>query len=115
MFKVIDTDKNVEMSAKYELGQEVVITSFQGYRKGVVTGIIGSTNEKGTVIYYNVELYVGKHAAPKVKKVLEPYVYGNVKEALQALEEQSEKQDFEDAEEEEAAEGKKKASKKSTK
>lgn len=100
MFKVIDTDKNVELTAKFNLGDEVVITNYHGYSKGVVTGIMGSTNEKGTVIYYNIELYVNKRSAPKIKKVFEPYVFGTVKEALLFLAEQSEKEEKEDEESE---------------
>nr|DAF63769.1 MAG TPA: hypothetical protein [Podoviridae sp. ctz6O13] len=85
MLHIIDESKGLDMAAKYDLNQEVVVTSFQGYRKGVVTGITASTNEKGTVFLYTVEFFVKKNAAPKVKKCLEKHLYGTVKEALAAL------------------------------
>lgn len=85
MVRIIDETAGLDLAAKFNLHQEVVVTSFQGYRKGVVTGISANTNDKGTVFIYTVELYVGKKAAPKIKKCLEKHLYGTVKEALVAL------------------------------
>lgn len=85
MVQIIDEEKSLNMTTKFNLGQEVVLTSYQGYRKGVVTGISINTNDKGTVILYSVELYVGKKSAPKVKKCLEKHLYNTVRDALAAL------------------------------
>lgn len=85
MLRIIDEERNVDMTAKFNLGQEVCITSFQGYRKGVITGISAQTNEKGTILMYNIELYVGKKSAPKFKKVPEKQVFNTPKDALAAL------------------------------
>lgn len=85
MLRIIDESRNIDLTAKYNLGQEVVVTGFQGYRKGVVTGISAQTNDKGTVFVYTVEMYVNKKSAPKIKKCLEKHLYGNVKDALAAL------------------------------
>lgn len=87
MFRIIDEERKIDMTAKYALGQEVTVIHYQGYRKGVVRGIIGASNSKGTVLQYNVEFYVHKGAAPKIKKFLESHVYANPKEALKALSE----------------------------
>lgn len=87
MVRIIDETKGLDQTAQFSLGQEVVVTNFQGYRKGVVTGISVNTNDKGTVFIYTVELYVGKKSAPKIKKCLEKHLYGTVKEALVALSE----------------------------
>lgn len=85
MLRIIDEDKNVDMTAKFKLGQEVCITSFQGYRKGVITGISAQLNDKGAVLMYTIELYVGKKSAPKIKKVLEKHIFHTPKDALAAL------------------------------
>ena len=87
MIRIIDETKGLDMTAQFDLGQEVVVTSYQGYRKGVVTGISANTNDKGTIFVYLVELYVGKKAAPKIKKCLEKHLYSTVREALAALSE----------------------------
>lgn len=91
MVQIIDTEKGLDMTAKFNLGQEAVVIGFQGYRKGVITGISANTNDKGTVFIYTVELYVGKKSAPKIKKCLEKHLYATVKEALVALAELAEK------------------------
>lgn len=90
MVRIIDEAKGLDMTAKFNLGQEIVVTSYQGYRKGVITGVSANTNDKGTVFIYTVELYVGEKSAPKVKKCLEKHIYGTVKEALTALSEMEE-------------------------
>lgn len=90
MVRIIDETRGLDMTAKFNLGQEIVVISYQGYRKGVITGVSANTNDKGTVFMYTVELYVGKKSAPKVKKCLEKHIYGTVKEALVALSEMEE-------------------------
>lgn len=90
MLQIIDESTGLNMAAKFNLNQEVVVTSFQGYRKGVVAGITASTNNKGTVFIYTVEFYVKKNMPPKVKKCLEKHLYSTVKEALAALSEMEE-------------------------
>ena len=85
MLQLIDESRNVNMTAKFQIGQEVVLTSYQSYRKGVVAGISAQTNEKGSVFLYTIELFVGKKSAPKFKKCLEKHLYENVKDALEAL------------------------------
>lgn len=87
MVRIIDETKGLDKTAQFNLGQEVVVTNFQGYRKGVITGISANTNDKGTIFIYTVELYVGKKVAPKIKKCLEKHLYSTVKEALAALSE----------------------------
>lgn len=91
MLRVID--EGLDMTAKYDIGSEVVLTGYQGYRRGTVTGVSVQKNSKGTVFVYTVELYAGKHAAPKVKKCLEKYLFSNVRDALQALSEMAEKEE----------------------
>lgn len=93
MLRIIDEEKNVDMTAKFKLGQEVCTTSFQGYRKGVVTGISAQETDKGVALLYTIELYVGKKSAPKIKKCLEKHVYHTPKDALNALAERAEKQE----------------------
>ena len=89
MFRIVDDARGIDMTAKFELGQEVIVICYQGYRKGVITGISGQTNDKGTIIMYNVELYVNRKAAPKIKKCLEKHIFSDVKDALSALAEQA--------------------------
>jgi len=90
MVQIIDESNGLNMTAKFNLGQEIVATGYQGYRKGIITGISANTNDKGTIFIYSVKFYVGKKAAPKIKKCLEKHLYATVKEALTAL---SEKED----------------------
>lgn len=85
MLRIIDEERSIDMTAKFKVGQEVCITSYQGYRKGVVTGIAAKCNEKGVILIYTVELYVGKKSTPKIKKVTEKSVFTSPKEALAAL------------------------------
>lgn len=85
MLRIIDEEKSIDVTAKYALGQEVCVTSYQGYRKGVITGISAKMNEKGVLILYTVELYVGKKQPPKIKKCAEKAVFLTPKEALAAL------------------------------
>ena len=85
MLRVIDESKNIDLTAKFELGQEVYMTSYQGYRGGVITGISACGNDKGVVFVYNVEQYVSKKSAPKTRKCLEKHLFRTVKDALKAL------------------------------
>lgn len=98
MLKIFDDERNIDMTAKYQLGQEVVITGYQGYHKGRIAGIAAMTNDKGTVFMYTIELYAGRKAAPKTKKCPENHVYPNVHDALIALAEIEKKRDEEEAE-----------------
>ena len=98
MLRIIDEERSIDMTAKYQLGQEVVITGYQGYHKGKVVGLAGMSNDKGTVFMYTIELYAGRKSAPKVKKCPENRVYPNVHDALIALADIEKKRDEEEAE-----------------
>lgn len=93
MVQIINEATGLNMTAKFDLNQEVIVTTFQGYRKGVVVGISVNTNNKGTVFLYAVEFFVGKKGTSKIKKCLEKHLYSTVKEALTALSKQEESQD----------------------
>lgn len=94
MLQIIDSDRNVNLTAKFNLGQEVCVTNYTGYRKGVITGITSQTNSKGTIILYTIELYVGKKQPPKIlKKQLEKHIYNTASDALAALAEQAAKEE----------------------
>lgn len=98
MLRIIDEERSIDMTAKYQLGQEVVITGYQGYHKGKVVGLAGMSNDKGTVFMYTIELYAGRKSASKVKKCPENHVYSNVHDALIALADIEKKRDEEEAE-----------------
>lgn len=85
MLGILDEERNIDMATKFKLGQNVCITSYQGYRKGTVTGITVKANDKGVVVIYTIELYMGKKQEPKVKKCLEKNVFNTPSEALAVL------------------------------
>ena len=90
MLRIIDESKEIDMTAKFEVGQEVVVTEIQSYRKGVVAEIGVLANEKKTTFSYVVEMYVGKNSSSKFRRYPEHEVHATVREALMALSEKAE-------------------------